>query len=79
MPYGHLYQELRKRTGGRLVKTEGEAAEEYVGGRIVRGDGDPSQEREAFEAKDAGVSVAYEDEAAGGGLWVELSFPLNPA
>lgn len=63
MPYGHLYEDLQHRTGG----------------RIVRGDGDPGEERAAFEARKAGVSVDYEDAANGGGLWVELSFPLRPA
>ncbi|HLL30754.1 MAG TPA: MBL fold metallo-hydrolase [Allosphingosinicella sp.] len=62
MPYGHLHKELQHRTEG----------------RIVQGDGDPEAERQAFAARDAGVSIAHEDPATGG-LWVELSFPLNPA
>ncbi|HVQ10133.1 MAG TPA: hypothetical protein VMS43_17045 [Allosphingosinicella sp.] len=42
--------------------------------RIVRGDGDPEEERAAF-AGAAGVSIRHED-AATGGRWVELTFPL---
>lgn len=50
MPYGHLYEALQERTRH----------------RIVRGDGDPADERRAFEAEDAGVALAYQDSEAGG-------------
>lgn len=50
MPYGHLYEELRNRTGE----------------RIVRGDGVPEVERRAFAAGSGGVTLDYEDKETGG-------------
>ena len=49
--------------------------EEKTAGRIVQGDGDPKREKAAFAASDVGVSICHED-AATGGRWVELTFPL---
>ena len=48
---------------------------EKTEGRIVQGDGDPARETAAFAAKDVGVSIRHED-AATGGRWVELTFPI---
>ncbi len=50
---------------------------EKTAGRIVQGDGDPAREAAAFAASDAGVTLRHED-AATGGRWVELTFPLAP-
>ncbi|MGH8432773.1 MAG: hypothetical protein ACREUF_20485, partial [Solimonas sp.] len=61
MPYPDLYAELQHRTKG----------------RIVRGDGNPAEEGTAFKKaptdKDRPVTVSYESS----GLWVELTFPLS--
>jgi len=50
MPFTHLHDELKKKTGG----------------RIVNGDGDPLDEAKAFAAKDVGVSVRHQDSDTGG-------------
>jgi beta-lactamase superfamily II metal-dependent hydrolase len=61
MPYGDLYLDLKKRTKD----------------RIVRGDGDPAQEQRAFAQAPTDarhpVLVSYDPT----GLWVELAFPLS--
>ena len=61
MPYGDLYLDLKKRTKD----------------RIVRGDGDPAQEQRAFAEGPTNahrpVQVSHEPT----GLWVELTFPLS--
>ncbi|MFG1384511.1 MBL fold metallo-hydrolase [Xanthobacter versatilis] len=62
MPYEQLYADLRTRTRD----------------RIVRGDGDPVAERAAFAAASNGrqaITLRHED--ASGGLWVELTFPVE--
>jgi hypothetical protein len=61
MPYGDLYLDLKKHTKD----------------RIVRGDGDPAQEQRAFAQAptDARHPVRVSHEPTG--LWVELTFPLS--
>ena len=61
MPYGDLYLDLKKRTKD----------------RIVRGDGDPAEEQRAFAEgpTDAHRPVQVSHEPTG--LWVELTFPLS--
>lgn len=59
MPYPDLYARLKDKTAG----------------RFVQGDGDPADERAAFGAAGAGVTIRHEDTVSGG-RWVELTFPL---
>lgn len=63
MPYDQLNADLRARTRG----------------RVVRGDGDPGDERAAFAAAASSRHpvTLHHEEVESGGLWVELTFPVE--
>lgn len=65
MPHPPLYADLAKRTDG----------------RIVQGDGDPADEAKAFKEKPTHLKhpVQIEHQSGDGGLWVELTFPIQGA
>ncbi len=60
MPYGDLFTRLKARTGGRIVK----------------GDGDMAAEIEAFAKKEGDPDKSFRVKHGPGGLWVELTCPF---